>query len=244
MLLKNIAASIILSHFANSGAVEQMDLLAIWFLLIFGVFVPYVAFQSGRRVRAGAPVPPRKRIFINVLVMQILFLSISLLTTRFREIDLFAAGKVSRNAIILAIGMLGIGLGVMPLFWRRSSEDEKRQTLLARPNEPKDLGWWFLVSLAAGTVEEITYRGVMFALLLPMTRNRWMAAAICVSFFALGHANQKLSRMTFIGAIAIGCHALVWMTGALYLAMAMHFTYDFIAGIIYLRWARQMSPAG
>jgi hypothetical protein len=81
LLLKNIAASIILSHFANSGAVEQMDLLAIWFLLIFGVFVPYVAFQSGRRVRAGAPVPPRKRIFINVLVMQILFLSISLLTT-------------------------------------------------------------------------------------------------------------------------------------------------------------------
>ena len=221
-----------------------MDLLAIWFLLIFGVFVPYIAFQSGRRIRAGAPIPPRKRIFINVLVMQILFLGISLLTARYREIDVFVAGRFSSKAVILAIGMLGIGLGVMPLFWRRSSDDEKRQTLLARPNETSDLGWWFLVSLAAGTVEEITYRGVMFALLLPMTRNRWTAAAICVLFFALGHANQRLSRMIFIGAIAIGCHALVWMTGALYLAMAVHFTYDFIAGIIYLRWARRMHPAG
>jgi membrane protease YdiL (CAAX protease family) len=220
-----------------------MDLLAIWFLLIFGVFVPYIAFQSGRRIRAGAPVPPRKRIFRNVLVMQILFLAISLLTARFREIDLFAAGRVSRNAVILAIGMLGIGLGVMPLFWRRSSEDEKRQTLLARPNETSDLGRWFLVSLAAGTVEEITYRGVMFALVLALTRNWWTSTAICVLFFALGHANQRLSGMIFIGAIAIGCHALVWMTGALYLAMAVHFTYDFLAGIIYLRWARQMKPA-
>jgi membrane protease YdiL (CAAX protease family) len=221
-----------------------MDLLAIWFLLIFGVFVPYIAFQSGRRIRAGARIPPRRRIFINVLVMQVLFLAISLLTARFREIDVFTAGKISGNAVILAIGMLGICLGVMPLFWRRSSDDEKRQTLLARPNETRDLGWWFLVSLAAGTVEEITYRGVMFALLLPMTRNRWTAAAICVLFFALGHANQKLSRMIFIGAIAIGSHALVWMTGALYLAMVVHFTYDFLAGIIYLRWARQMSPSG
>jgi membrane protease YdiL (CAAX protease family) len=220
-----------------------MDLLAIWFLLIFGVFVPYIAFQSGRRIRAGARIPPRRRIFINVLVMQVLFLAISLLTARFREIDVFTAGKVSGNALILAIGMLGIGLGMMPLLWRLSSEDEKRQTLLARPNETSDLGWWFLVSLAAGTVEEITYRGVMFALLLPMTRNRWTAAAICVLFFALGHANQRLSRMIFIGALAIGCHALVWMTGSLYLAMAVHFTYDFLAGIISLLWAQQMNPA-
>jgi membrane protease YdiL (CAAX protease family) len=221
----------------------HLDLVAIWFLFIFGVFVPYIAFKSGRRIRVGAPVPPRKRIFINVLVMQGFFLVISLLTARSEDIQLFPPGRLSLGAVIFALGMLGICLSVMPLLWRKSSEDEKRRALLARPNEPKDLGWWFLVSLAAGTVEEITYRGVMFALALAMTRNWWMAVAICVLFFALGHANQKLSRMIFVGVIAIGCHVLVWMTGALYLAMAVHFTYDFIAGIIYLRWAQQMRPA-
>jgi membrane protease YdiL (CAAX protease family) len=221
----------------------HLDLLAIWFLFIFGVFVPYIAFKSGRRIRAGSPVPPRKRIFINVLVMQGFFLMISLLTARTEDIHLFQPGRLSIAAVVFAIGMLGICLSVMPLLWLRSSEDEKRRALLTRPNEPKDLGWWFLVSLAAGTVEEITYRGVVFALLLPMTRNWWMAVAICALFFALGHANQKLSRMIFVGVIAIGCHVLVWMTGALYLAMAVHFTYDFIAGIIYLRWAQQMRPA-
>jgi membrane protease YdiL (CAAX protease family) len=92
--------------------------------------------------------------------------------------------------VVFAIGMLGIGLSVMPLLWRRSSEDERRRALLTRPIDAKDLGWWFLVSLAAGTVEEITYRGVMFAVLLAMTRNWWTAVAICIVFFALGHANQ------------------------------------------------------
>jgi membrane protease YdiL (CAAX protease family) len=221
----------------------HLDLLAIWFLLIFGVFVPYIAFKSGRHIRADAPLPPRKRIFINVLVMQGLFLAISLFTARSRGIELFRPGSLSLKAVAFAIGMLGICLGVMPVLRRRSSEEERRRALRTRPNEPKDLGWWFLVSLAAGTVEEITYRGVMFALVLAMTRNWWMAVAICVLFFALGHANQKLSRMIFVGVIAIGCHVLVWMTGALYLAMAVHFTYDFIAGIIYLRWAQQMRPA-
>jgi membrane protease YdiL (CAAX protease family) len=57
-------------------------------------------------------------------------------------------------------------------------------------SEPNRLGWSLLVSLAAGTVEEITYRGAMFALLLAMTRNWWTAVTTYV-FFSLGHANQR-----------------------------------------------------
>jgi len=112
--------------------------------------------------------------------------------------------------------------------------------LIVRPNDTKDIPWWFLLSLAAGTVEQITYRGVMFALVLPITRNAWLAVAICVLFFALGHASQGWRRGIFIAAIAFAAHMLVWMTGALYRPMALHFTYDFVAGMFYLRWAQQM----
>jgi hypothetical protein len=49
--------------------------------------------------------------------------------------------------------------------------------------------------------------------------------------------------MVFVGVIAIGCHVMVSMTGALYLAMAVRFTYDFVAGIIYLRRAQRMRAA-
>jgi len=57
---------------------SHLDPLAIWFLFIFGIFVPHISFKSGRRIRAGAPIPPRRRVFKNILVMQILFLLISL----------------------------------------------------------------------------------------------------------------------------------------------------------------------
>ena len=219
---------------------HNIDLVAIWFLLIFGLFVPYIAFKSGRVLRARGMIIPRKRIFINILVMQALFMALSLLTARVREIRIFRTGRLPLNAVALAIAVFVIALLILRLLWLSSSEEEKRRMLIVRPNARKDIPWWFLVSLAAGTVEEIIYRGVMFALVLPITRNAWLAVAICVLFFALGHASQGWRRGIFIAAIAFAAHMLVWMTGALYLAMALHFTYDFVAGMFYLRWAQQM----
>jgi membrane protease YdiL (CAAX protease family) len=223
--------------------VERANLLAIWFLFIFGLFVPYLTIKSARAVRAGATVPPRKRIFLSTIIMLLLFLVVSLFAAREAGIDVFARGTVSLRALAAALAMLAICLAIMPLLWRTSSDADRRRTLLTRPQQTGDLGWWFLVSLAAGTVEEITYRGVMVAILLTLTRSWWLAVAISVLCFTLGHANQCISRMLVIAAIALGCHLLVLLTGALYLAMAVHFTYDFLVGIIYVRFAKQMPPA-
>jgi len=59
---------------------------------------------------------------------------------RNRGIELSLPGTLSIGAVVLAIGMLGIGLSVMPLLWRRSSEGERRRALLTRPIDAKDLG--------------------------------------------------------------------------------------------------------
>lgn len=146
----------------------------------------------------------------------------------------------------------------MPLIWKFTPAEQKRRILLARPQQPRDLGLWFLVSLAA-FVEEITYRGVMFALLLPMTSNwmaglaryvvgdwsgdwssgGWIAVAVCVAAFVLSHGKQGWSRAVFLAFFALACHVLVRMTGSLYPAMALHFSYDFLAGLLYIRLARE-----
>jgi membrane protease YdiL (CAAX protease family) len=181
---------------------------------------------------------PRKRIFINILVMQAVFLAMALFTARARDIQVFQTGRLPLSAVVFGLSVLVIALVVSRLLWRFSSYDEKRRMLIVRPNDVKDLPWWFLISLAAGTVEEITYRGVMLALVLPITRNWWTAVAVCVLIFALGHANQGWRRGIFIAAVAFAAHLLVWLTGALYLAMAVHFSYDFIAGIFYTQWAK------
>jgi hypothetical protein len=66
---------------------------------------------------------------------------------------------------------------------------------------------WGALSLAAG-VEEIVYRGVMVAFLLPITGNWWVAVAACIAAFTVGHVNQGWRRMIFIALLALGCHVL------------------------------------
>ena len=69
----------------------------------------------------------------------------------------------------------------------------------------------------------------------------WLAAvAICVVLFALGHANQPW-RMVVIALVpmSVGLHYLVLWSGSLYPAMATHFLYDFCAGFLFIRLARE-----
>ena len=46
---------------------NNLDPVAVWYLFIFGVFVPYLAIQSSRKVKAGAPIPPKRKIFLSFL---------------------------------------------------------------------------------------------------------------------------------------------------------------------------------
>ena len=222
---------------------RSIDLLAVWYLFIFGGFVPYLSIQSSRKVRAGAPIPPKKKIFLHTVIMELLFLGIALFAAAARHISVFNRGTLSPTALLTAAAFLAIALGAMPLLWKYSSDERKKRTLLSRPEATSDLGGWLAVSLAAGVVEEIVYRGVMLALVLPMTQNWYAAVGICVLCFALGHGNQGMWRAAFVGALATGFHALVALTGSLFLAMTVHFTYDFIAGVIYIRLAKQFHSA-
>ena len=110
----------------------------------------------------------------------------------------------------------------------------------SRPAQTRDLGPWFLVSAAAGFVEEIVYRGVMWVLLTRLTGSGTIAAVVCVIAFVLAHGGRGWQRLIVIGALAVVFHALVRLTGTLYLAMALHILYDFIAGVIYLELGKRM----
>jgi membrane protease YdiL (CAAX protease family) len=219
---------------------REIDPLAVWYLAIFGVLVPYLAIKSSRRLRAGATPPPRKRIFINVVMMQSLFFFVAMFTAMNRNIPVFARGTVNIRALMIALTILTLALYTLPLRWRHTSEKDRQRLLISRPQAPNELGLWFLVSFAAGFVEEIAYRGVLLALLLPMTGSWGIAVAICVVLFALGHAPQGWPRAVFVGLVAIAMHLLVALTGTLFLAMAVHFLYDFLAGVFYVGLARRL----
>lgn len=215
---------------------------ALWFLFFFGLLMPYVAIKSAIAVRRAKSLPDRSNLIARILVMEAIFGLLAILVSRNLDIDLFTHGALPAKALLLAAAIVIIALATLPLRWRMISNEHKRLLMVTRPREPRDLVWWFAISLAAGISEELVYRGVMPAVLLPYTRNWWAAIAIAVVIFTVSHVNQGWPGMITVAAIAFCLHILVWFTGALFLGMAAHFVYDFMAGIVYLRLAKDLPP--
>lgn len=224
---------------------HNLDPVAVGFLVVFGLLVPLAVIRGRSRGRGGIGIPPLPKLALQIVLMELFFLLVALAAARARDIDVFGRGSWPNKAILLGALVLILGLITLPLRWKTLSAEQKLKSLATRPQKPGDLGPWFVVSLAAGIVEEIVYRGVMMAFLLPMTRNWWLSVVISVLFFALGHLNQSVVTVVLtVVPLAIAMHFLVAWTGSLYLAMTVHFLYDFLAGFVFIRIARKHLAAG
>lgn len=82
--------------------------------------------------------------------------------------------------------------------------------------------WWLFVSVLAGVGEEITWRGVQTALLVPLTGRYWIAAALSAASFGVAHALQGWRAAAIIVCFGLGFQAIVVTSGSLYIAMAVH----------------------
>ena len=224
----------------------HIDPWTMWFVGMFGLLIPYTVVASSIRRRKMNPafLPARWKIVLQILIMQSFFAGAAFLAARQSGIDLLASGKLSGKSLALAVGTVAAMLIILPLRWRGYPQERKRRILQTRPQQPRDLTWWFAVSLAAGTAEELAYRGVLFVMLSRLTGSWWSAALLTALAFGLGHANQGWASGTLIGAFSIALQVLVLLTGSLFAAMAVHFVYDFLAGIVYLKLARDFQQAG
>jgi membrane protease YdiL (CAAX protease family) len=62
---------------------------------------------------------------------------------------------------------------------------------------------------------------------------------VCAVAFALAHFVQGWKTVAVIAVLAVFNHLIVRATGDLYTAMAIHFVYDLLAGVILLRLAKR-----
>jgi membrane protease YdiL (CAAX protease family) len=219
---------------------QNLDPLAIWYLVVFGLLVPFLVIRGRFRGQGIVGFPPLNKQALSIVIMELSFLVIAWFAARQRGISVFTRGSLPGKAVLLAAVVLLVGLATLSWRWKMLSAEQKRRTLAARPQKLSDLAPWFIISVAAGVVEEIVYRGVMMAFVLPITRDWWLAVAICVLFFALGHLNQPVLMVILVLVpMAIVLHLLVAWTGSLGLAMAAHFLYDFLVGLLFIPIARK-----
>ena len=62
--------------------------------------------------------------------------------------------------------------------WRRRVQERSRRIWLFMPRTTRERTAWIAASITAGISEEVTYRGVMFALLWRVTGSALAAALI------------------------------------------------------------------
>ncbi|HEV8659657.1 MAG TPA: CPBP family intramembrane glutamic endopeptidase [Thermoanaerobaculia bacterium] len=208
-------------------------------LLIFGVLIPISAIRSKKLIESH-PLPPRRRYFLSVLIQTASFALFSIFVARQNWIEIFPQRTPPSRAILAGCVFLAIAVPYGWTRWRKAVAKRKRIVALFMPTNGTENVLWIGTAAIAGFGEEITWRGVQIVLLTRLTGSFVIAAAICVAMFAISHALQGWRSVGAIAIFAAAFHALVWLAGSLYVAMAVHFLYDLIAGFAYGHLARKL----
>ena len=211
-------------------------------ILYFGVVIPALAVLSRRRMVGGrTSLPPRLAHFKSTAINLAIFGGMSLAVARLQGIELFPAEGVHLLRGLLAGAALhAAAVAFMRPRWRRAVERQAPAVHFFIAESRAERGWWLIVSALAGVSEEITWRGVQTALLVALTGNPAAAALLSALSFGGAHMMQNWKSAALIVLFGLGFQAVVWISGSLYLAMAVHVAYDLTAGFTYGRLAREL----
>jgi membrane protease YdiL (CAAX protease family) len=211
-------------------------------LALFGVVLPAAAAWNARRIAGRTlPMPARLAYFQSQTVELLVFGGASLVVAHVQGLALFPPGipHAGRGLLAGAVAYAAAVLFMWPR-WRRAVLRGARSVHFFMPANASERGWWLVVSLLAGVGEEITWRGVQTALLVPLTGSYTIAALLSAVSFGAAHALQGWRSAAVIVVFALGFQCVAVAAGSLYIAMAVHVAYDVTAGLMYGRLGREL----
>jgi membrane protease YdiL (CAAX protease family) len=140
--------------------------------------------------------------------------------------------------VVAALGVVALlVLGVITWRLREASEDEKREQRdrlgdLAPivPQDDRDLRVFFALSVTAGVVEELLYRGFVLWVLaqwMPL----WAAVVLSSIAFGLAHSYQGRAGVLRTGGIGLLFAVLFVASGSIWLPMLFHALFDVVQGV-------------
>ena len=139
---------------------------------------------------------------------------------------------VTVGDVLIALGLPAAAVATAALLTIRAGALDPGDDPLSflRPATGAERRWAAIGALAAGTGEEIVFRGLFIAagtsvLGLPV----WAAAILAVVLFGLGHRYQGLRGIITTGGAAVVFTALYALTGNLIVPIALHVTIDLVS---------------
>ena len=211
-----------------------MDTIAFPYLFHILCVLPAFGVVSWIYLRTNEP-PAKKKRHLLTICAQIWLLVYTLAAAAAEKIDLFPPKLPSTKAWLLGMLFIAVVLARVKLGLRRADLKSKQRLGLFLPENLKEFWSWMPVSVLAGLWEECAYRGAAYSLLVLMTRSTRFALVACVIAFALAHLYQGWKGAIEIGFYGVVSHMAVFLTGSLYLSIAVHATYDLLAGWLVMR---------
>ena len=213
--------------------VRQDSITLVYLFVVLG-WMPAAGITSFLRIKAGKPMPAKSRYYGNMIIVQSVLLGYSIAVARHNDMSLMGSPPSLWIWLVSAVYVAFIGRRLR-VAWKKMNAERKRRARRLLPENPQHLRYWIPISFLAGIGEEIAFRGVAFTVLRNISGSTMFAVMVCVLAFGLAHMMQGWRGVLGTGVIALVMHWIVYATGGLYLAIAVHVAYDLIIGFIAMR---------
>lgn len=213
-------------------------------VLLLAVVAPVQGAYSFRRqvelARQGNPTP-RTQLYLSTQYTEWTFFFALALLWAVEGRSLAALGFVTPGGTGFWIAVLvALTAAAYLLYARHStqgmSENERSEVYeqfgdlkYFFPHTARDYRHFTALSLTAGWVEEIVYRGFLFWVFLPYMPH-WGVVLVTSLIFCLGHSYQGINGMLRVFAIGLFFGALYVISGSIWVPIALHMLVDILQG--------------
>lgn len=194
-----------------------------------------------REIRNVAPSgktqrPPREVIYRGVILGNLRMIAAAFIIAFADRMPVFGEIQLNLKTCLLTLAFLALNhLCVEPLEWKNASLEYKRKIRYFCPHTIKERLFYVPTALITALSEEVVYRAVFFGLFYQAIGNYWIAGVASAVLFSINHLRWSTSAVTTAFFVGLGLQYLVFISGGLYLPIAVHFIHNLINGIIFGR---------
>jgi membrane protease YdiL (CAAX protease family) len=205
--------------------------LALPFLILIGLVLPLLAWNSHRQVTssevADDALPSLRALALQTIVLQTVVFGFAWLASASAGITVSWSSQLGPISLLGTIAVFALAMAVAWMEARRPLEppDVLRRILWrASPTDPA----WLTLTVVAGIAEEFAYRGVLTGLLtIPLGAGT--ASIVSAGVFGLGHFTQGWRGLVYSAGFGLALQGVVVLSGGLLLAIVVHVAYDLCA---------------
>lgn len=218
------------------------DHFLIFLLLVVQPIGGWVNFRRYvQKARAGEPID-RPKLYLHTQIIEWLFLAVLLggwfyLQRPLSDLGFVVSGGTGFWIVAILVLIAGVALSLSARSVRQLDQNARARHRASfgdlghfLPQSDRDLKSFYGISVTAGIVEEIVFRGFVLwylSLLMPL----WWAVLASSVAFGFGHSYQGLGGMLRTGLAGLVLGIFYVVSGSIWLPIIAHVLLDWLQGL-------------